>query len=120
VQPSSQNLFGSPGWVSTMGSPLADGRWHSYEFHAKTSSPTVAESWIDGRLSHRHANVNFGGVPVSYFIVGSNQCCVSVQPDMYTDYDDFAISFTGYIGPVGGAAPQPTGPAAPANLRITL
>jgi hypothetical protein len=38
---------------------------------------------------------------------------------MYTDYDDIAIGFSGYIGPLGGA-PAPTGPSAPANLRITL
>jgi hypothetical protein len=118
VQPSSQNLHGSPGWQSTMGGAVGDGRWHSYEYHVKTTSPTVAESWIDGRLVHRHTGVNFGGVSINYFGVGSNQCCVAVQPDMYTDYDDFAISYSGYIGPIGGAV-SPT-PAAPANLRITL
>jgi hypothetical protein len=122
VQPASQNLVGSPGWQSTMGGAKADGRWHAYEVHVKTTGATIAESWIDGRLSHRDTNANFGGAPVTYFVVGSNQCCVLVQPDMYTDYDDIAISYTGYIGPIGGAAAptQPTGPAAPANLRISL
>jgi hypothetical protein len=103
-----------------MGSAVADGRWHAYEVHVKTTSPTLAESWIDGRLAHRDTNVDFGGEPITYFVVGSNQCCVVVQPDMYTDYDDVAISYTGYIGPIGGATSPTTTPAAPANLRISL
>lgn len=106
VQPQSQNLFGSPGWRGTMKGALADGLWHAYETHIKTSKPTIAESWIDGRRVHRDTKVDFAEVTLDFILVGSNQCCVTVQPDMYTDYDDFAVSTTGYIGPIG-AAPQP-------------
>lgn len=120
VNPGSQNLVGSPGWQSTMGGPSADGRWHFYEVHLKVDTNGangVGESWVDGQLSRRDTNLNLGAGGVEFFVVGSNQCCVANTVDMYTDYDDIAISTTGYIGPIGGSASG--GPTVPTNLRIS-
>jgi hypothetical protein len=118
VQPASQNLHGPPGWRSTMGGLVSDGKWHLYEIHVKTSSPTIAEAWVDEKLAYRTASANFANATLNYILVGSNQCCVAAQPDMYTDYDDFAISTTGYIGPIGNVPLQPPTSILPSSVRI--
>lgn len=112
--PTSLNMFGSPGW-----SVIGNGQWHFLEFHVKTTSPTIAESWVDGQLVHRNTNVPFA-TPVNYIVIGSNHCCtLPGSPDFYNDYDDIAISRTGYIGPIGGSSSSGPSPSAPTNLRIT-
>lgn len=121
VNPGGPNTIGSPGWQTAMGGSVSDGRWHFYEFHMKmdtNGSNGVQEAWVDGKMSSRTTNVNFGSQGgIDFFVVGSNQCCVANTVDMYTDYDDFAISTTGYIGPIGGSASG--GPTVPTNLRIS-
>jgi hypothetical protein len=124
VQPKSQNLFSSPGW-----SVIGDGNWHALEFHVKTTSPAVAEYWVDGVLSQRHTTnpfdgqpLTFNNSPVSFILVGSNHCCTAAgSPDFYNDYDDFAISTTGYIGPISGGSnppPPPGGTPVPGDINL--
>jgi hypothetical protein len=119
----------APGWNSIMGtvggpqiggiSP-GDGRWHAYEFHFDSVNGTM-ETWVDGAQNGRATGRNLSGNPINFILIGSNQCCVSAQPDMYTDYDDIAISTTGYIGLIGagsGGGSSSTLPSAPQNLRV--
>lgn len=110
---------GSPGWTSIMGGQPADGKWHAYEFHFN-SVAGMMETWVDGQLTARATGRNLSGGTIDFILVGSNQCCVSAQPDMYTDYDDIAISTSGYIGPIGsgGGGSSSTLPSAPQNLRV--
>jgi hypothetical protein len=84
---------------------VADGKWHAYEVHINPAAG-VFETWIDGRRGLKTRRHNLGDVTLDHILVGSNTCCVAKQPDMYTDYDDFAVSTSGYIGPIG-SAPQP-------------
>jgi hypothetical protein len=130
-QPSdNMNSGGTPGsWNNIMGGPVGDGKFHAYEVHVKmdtNGSNGIAETWIDGVQVHRRTNVNWGGTSPgwlkgwSFFTVAINQSEIANNGvDMYTDFDDFAVSSSGYIGPIGGGTPQPTGPAPPLNLRIT-
>jgi hypothetical protein len=110
---------GSPGWTSTMGGAAADGKWHSYEFHFDSAGGTM-ETWVDGQLTARATGRNLSGGTIDFILIGSNQCCVAAQPDMYTDYDDVVISTTGYIGPIGAGSGGSSGslPSAPQNLRV--
>lgn len=115
VQPTGRNLYGGPpGWLAANGGSAGDGAWHAYETHVKMgTSNGIAESWVDGVRTHNQTNVNWGSSGGwEYFVVGSNQSLVASGVDRYTDYDDFAISTSGYIGPLGV-------PVAPQNLRIT-
>jgi hypothetical protein len=109
---------GAPGWNSTMGTVAgpqiggrspADGLWHAYEFHFD-SVRGVMETWIDGKRTAFASGRNLSGNPINFILVGSNQCCVAAQPDMWTDFDDVAISTTGYIGPLTGTQPPPVLP----------
>jgi hypothetical protein len=128
VRPGSYNMNSGGGvgsWQSINGSSRGDGKFHSYEVHVKmdtNGSNGIAETWVDGVLAHRSTNVDWGGSTGwhgwSFFTVAINQNEVANGGvDMYTDYDDFAVSTTGYIGPIGNTTQQ--GPSAPANLRIT-
>lgn len=104
------------GWVSTMGGLLGDGRWHLYEVHLKTNTNGangVSEMWIDGRRAYSYSDLDYGGMPWSFVVIGENQRYPLNGQDVYVDFDDVAISNTGYIGPL-----YPTGPAAPKNLRV--
>jgi hypothetical protein len=109
----SRNIDGSPGWVSTMGGATGDGKWHIYEVHMKSDtnrSNGVFESWIDGHLTASATDVDWGGAQYHFFVIGSNQTSPANGRDMYTDYDDFAVSTTGAIT---GAAP-----AAPTSVHV--
>jgi hypothetical protein len=111
------NLYGSYGWQSVMGGPASDGLFHCYETHLKTGLLGIAESWIDGNLVNSNLNVNWGtSTPWQDIEVGDNQASPSNGTEMYTDYDDFAISGTGRIGCLTGGSPTTPGP--PANLRL--
>jgi hypothetical protein len=118
----SQNLHSSDTWANINGGPVGDGKFHAYETYIKmdtNGSNGELKLWRDGNLVLTRTGLNYGGGTLSSFLMGSNQSYVT-STGSYTDYDDVAISYTGYIGPIGGSAPpQPTGPAAPSNLRIT-
>lgn len=92
-----------PGCTSSGPLVRSNGSWHFYEFHINSVSGLM-ESWVDGHLTGRQTQA-IGGGTIDFILVGSNQCCVAIQPDMYTDYDDIAISTTGYIGPLRGTPP---------------
>lgn len=122
-QSGNQVAYCPPGWQSVMGGSTGDGKWHAYEFHVKMDTNGrngIAETWVDGKRSCSFTDVDWGTTGAwTHFLIGSNQADIANGPDVYTDYDDFALSLTGYIGPLGGSAPTTTAPAAPANLRIS-
>lgn len=115
-------------------STVADGTWHSVEFHLKLNDPGtangVAEMWIDGGSpqgtpNYSKTNINWSTyfdntnhfTDVYHFPEGND----SPEPwDMTTwtgiAYDDYVIS-NSYIGPVGGA-PDTTPPAAPTGVTV--
>jgi len=118
----SQNLTSSKTWSSINGGSLGDGKFHCYEMYVKidtNGSNGISRLWVDGQQVSDRTGLNLGTRgPLSYFTLGENQS--SVVGDHYTDFDDVAISTTGYIGPIGGGtAPAPTpAPAAPMNVRV--
>jgi hypothetical protein len=113
----STNVFGSYGWQSTMGSAVSDGQFHCFETHLKTGTVGIAESWIDGNLVESNLAVNWGATtPWQDIEVGDNQASPNNGTEMYTDYDDFAISVSGRIGCLSGGTSTP--PSAPTGLRI--
>jgi hypothetical protein len=130
VNPGSMNLVDTSrqgGWQDINRGTKGDGQWHAYETHVKmdtNGSNGIAESWVDGILVHRHTNVNWGGSTgwhgFEWLLLGSNQNkVINNGVEMYTDYDDVAVSGTGYIGPIGGGQSSSSGaPSAPVNLRI--
>jgi hypothetical protein len=117
--PVSRNIDGGPGWLSGQHGSTGDGLFHVYEIHMKRDTNGVNgvwEAWIDGTRAVLATDVNWGGATFSWFVLGDNQYNPANGGDRYTDYDDLAVSATGYIGPIGGGTP--TAPLAPANLRI--
>ena len=129
VSPGSDHLAATSSagsWQGINRGPAGDGQWHSYEVHAKmdtNGSNGIAETWVDGVQVARFTNVNWNGSigwsAWQFFTVAINQNVVANTVDMYRDYDDFAVSGSGYIGPIGGGGQSSsTLPAAPVNLRI--
>jgi hypothetical protein len=105
------NYSSSLTWAQSQRAYTGDGEWHVYEYHLKQDGRAgVVEIWVDG-VQYLHVNnADLGDKPWSYFRLGENQATVTgCTPDCYTDYDDIAISTTGYIGPL---APPDRGPAA--------
>ncbi|MBI5236571.1 MAG: hypothetical protein HY886_10040 [Deltaproteobacteria bacterium] len=99
------------GWTGTMGGAGSDGLWHLYEVHLKmntSGADGMAEMWIDDKQVISNTGVDWrpNGTKAylagwSYILFGSN----SRSPDnnfacAYADFDDIAISNTGYIGPL--------------------
>ncbi|MCJ7817027.1 MAG: hypothetical protein MUP55_04180, partial [Candidatus Aenigmarchaeota archaeon] len=65
----------------------------------------IVEYWLDGNLIGNASNIDYGGGNFSWFMCIENAFTVKAgSPDRYIDWDDLAISTTGYIGPL------PTGP----------
>jgi hypothetical protein len=115
----SRNLTSSRSWSAINSGATGDGRFHSYEMYIKldpSGSNGATKMWVDGILVGEYSGLNFGRGSVNSFTLGENQNSV-INGDHYTDYDDIAISQTGYIGPIGGAVPI-TAPAAPSQVRI--
>lgn len=112
------NYPSSMSWAMSQGGPTGDGKWHAYEYHVKKAGPnSVLELWVDGVRYLHKTGIDLGTTPMYGFGLGENQTNVTgCNPDCYTDYDDIAISTTGYIGPIGGAPPS-TMPA-PQRLRF--
>jgi hypothetical protein len=99
---------GSCGWNSMMGGPAGDGKWHFIEFHVKmdtNGSDGVAQAWIDGVERFAITNANFSNGTRrgwQWFQINANQKSPDNGGCVFVDYDDVAVSNTGYIGPVGG------------------
>jgi hypothetical protein len=114
--------YSADSWDTINGGATGDGKFHCFETYIKmdtNGSNGEAKLWRDGKLVLTKTGLDHGGGILSNFLLGSNQSRV-LGNGHYTDYDDVAISYTGYIGPLGGSgAPQPTGPLAPTNLRIS-
>jgi hypothetical protein len=100
------------GWVTS-----SDGLFHCYESHQRPAR-SHRGNLIDGNLLQSTLNVDFGtSTPRQRIEVGENQSTPNNGFEMYTDYDDFAISATGRIGCLTGGPITPP-PSAPANLRL--
>lgn len=99
---------GSCGWNSMMGGATGDGKWHFLEFHVKmdtNGSNGVAQAWIDGVERFNIANANFSNGTRrgwQWFQINANQKSPANGGCVFIDYDDLAVSSTGYIGPIGG------------------
>jgi hypothetical protein len=110
------------GWKTLYPTGRADGLWHAYEIHAKIESPGrsdgVFEAWLDGTKVIDARTVNYGmadkGSLFSFFDIGENTKYPNNGSCAYADFDDVAVSNTGYIGPLGA---QATVPSAPTDLR---
>ena len=110
---------GGCGWNTMMGGPAGDGKWHAVEFHVKmdtNGSDGIAQAWIDGVQRFNHTNVNYSNGSRrgwQWFQINGNQKSPNNGGCVFVDYDDMAVSSTGYIGPVKGTktalpAPAPT------------
>lgn len=95
----------SCGWGSGFyPSGISDGTWQLFEIHINTTTG-VFQAWLNEQLVVDRNDVDFGGVnSISQFTIGSNAKYVSNSGTMYVDYDDMAISNTGYIGPLAGTS----------------
>jgi len=102
-------------WNGIMGGTTGDGLWHSYEIHVKMNTGTndngVWEWWIDGNLAYSVSNIKFSnnaaGITWHACAIGENFHNPANGGVVFVDFDDIAISTTGYIGPIG-----------PKNLRV--
>ncbi len=110
------------GWQTLYGGTASDGSWHAFEVHLKLNNPGttdgIFEFWIDGVRKIGNTNVNYTGAgnPTGFvrFELGDNGSNFWPTPGCHpVDYDDVAISNTGYIGPLSDAAR----PSAPTSLR---
>jgi hypothetical protein len=101
-------LGGECGWRCIMGGALGDGVWHSYEVHIKAGNPGIVEAWVDGNRVFSHTNYPVTA-PAGFNImtIQDNQGYADNGEDVYISFDDFAISNTGYIGPISGGDTTP-------------
>ncbi len=98
------------GWYSMMGGNVGDGLWHYVEMHIKTDtngSNGIFQAWVDGSKVIDSGTVNYSGQNFSWFVFNANNSSPANGGCAYVDYDDFAISTTGYIGPISPAGPTP-------------
>ena len=68
-----------------------------------TSSDGLLEYWLDGTRIYRDSAVHFANTSGATFTncaVGENPDQPGNRADVYVDFDDLAISRTGYIGPI--------------------
>lgn len=98
------NVGASTSWNTVMGGSTGDGLWHSYEFHIKIGNPGILEVWVDGNRVMSNSSVNVGNTQISTLNLLTNQKAPNNGGDKYISIDDFAISNTGYIGPLGGGS----------------
>jgi hypothetical protein len=108
-------------WANWQGGSTGDGNFHVLEVRAKmnttgASSNGVFEFWVDDTKIYSNSNVHFANTTGARFTncaVGENHNAPQNGADAYVDFDDIAISTTGYIGPIGA-----TGTPVPQNLRV--
>jgi hypothetical protein len=72
------------------------------------------EFWFNGQKYMSKTGLNLGTPGLQFFALGDNQNAVAGagSSDFYRDYDDIAISTTGYIGPIGNPKIGPGAPKA--------
>ncbi|MEA1925075.1 MAG: hypothetical protein U9M95_04325 [Candidatus Altiarchaeota archaeon] len=110
-------------------SGISDGSWQCMEIHFDIPN-SVFQAWVNGNLVINSSTVSYGMPDVSSILIGSNCKDVTNPQCMYVDYDDIAISNTGYIGPINAtdtnppahSNPHPTGtlPAGTTSTNISL
>jgi len=111
----STNYPSSLKWSTSQGGSTGDGKWHVYEYHLKQNgSGGLIEIWVDG-VKVLTQTANIGSSALRWFVLGSNQSTVTGCNPCYTDYDDIAISTSGYIGPINASQVRLSPPQ---NLRI--
>ena len=77
-------------------------------------SDGIAEMWIDGVKRLTYTNVNYGTHSGwTSLVIGSNQAKPNNGRSMAVDFDDIAVSNTGYIGPL----PDTISPSPPVNAN---
>ena len=107
------------GWTSIMGGATSDGQWHYYEVHLKmdtNGSDGICQIWIDGDLKIDRSDAGWGtSAGFNYVGIGSNQRTPNNGKCMAVDFDDIAISNSGYIGPISGGG----GDTTPPTISIT-
>lgn len=125
LHPSAEYVTSNVGWWETFGgdSAVSDGTWHSIEIHAKMetaelSTDGVAQMWIDEVLVTDRDDVDWTNVEAQRIagfgsiFFDSNQSepgnASGIGSPAYVDWDDIAISATGYIGPVNPESTTPT------------
>lgn len=101
-------------WEQSQGGTVGSGQWNCYEYHIDQNTGTL-EFWFNGKKYMSKTGLNLGTPGLQFFALGDNQNAVAGagSSDFYRDYDDIAISTTGYIGPIinpnlGPAAPKAT------------
>jgi hypothetical protein len=105
-------------WTQMQGSWTGDGKFHCIELHVKmnssgSSSDGVFEFWLNGVQIYSATNVHFSnstGATWSSVFTSNHNDPQNGGVDAYVDYDDIAISTTGYIGPISTAKPAPPTP----------
>jgi len=81
-------------------SGLSDGTWQLFEMHINVATG-VFQTWVNGTLVIDRSDVNYGSISsIDHITIGSNSKDISNGKSMYVDYDDIAVSNTGYIGPL--------------------
>lgn len=101
------------GWATVMGGATGDGLWHLYEVHLKMDTDGtngVAEMWIDETKILAHTNIDWGTTSGwGGFQPWASNAGIDVANARcyYQDFDDIAISNTGYIGPLAGVVGTP-------------
>lgn len=120
---------GSEGFYESWGgnSAVSDGSWHCIEAHFKMDTDgTDGEGnlWIDGSSILSATNINWSNGDATFrsagwgsFMFDHNQSTVANGESSYVDWDDMAISNTGYIGPIEPSDTTP--PSAPSGLSVS-
>ncbi len=95
------------GWSVINGGMTGDGQFHYYEVHiiAETGvNNGTFEVWTEAGKILSDTSADFGDTGgVDAIILGSNQEAPDNGGVVAVDYDDIAISATGYIGPLSSA-----------------
>jgi chitodextrinase/DNA-binding XRE family transcriptional regulator len=103
------------GWhtIQANGQATSDGNWHAYEVRMKAEvdgNDGILEVWVDGAKIWSRLDINMdsiNGRPFTGFGILTNQNSPSNGGCVAVDLDDFAISTSGPIGPIGGSNPLP-------------
>ncbi len=102
------NHYSTVTWAAWQGSATSNGKFHVLEVHARMNSSGrsadgVLEFWLDGTRIYASSTVHFTnttGAQFSNCAVGENHNDPRNGADAYVDFDDIAVSTTGYIGPI--------------------
>lgn len=82
----------------------SDGSWHHHEMEIDIPNG-VGRMWIDGQKIIEYSGISWGNLTnVGMIRIGSNIKSVSNGSIAYVDYDDFAVSTTGWIDPPTSSA----------------